>query len=272
MYVVLFHNGHLFDSFPSLFKSFIDKGYYAVDAFFVLSGFILTYNYIDQQELNKRKFFVARFARIYPLYFLSLILAFPLFAYFIYSTDFSHWMSIVGFTGISTFAMVQTFNPFWLGHFNPPSWSLSVEMVFYLIFPFILIMSKTESKLKLGLLLLLVFVIDTSFTAVIRSKGILSLLFAVLFIAVTAEYYIGSSLLESKGLILLGNASYGIYILQDPIRSWVYLINRKLNIIQSEYWITIVFIAGLIIFSVISYKFIEVPVQRFIKSKLDSKL
>jgi peptidoglycan/LPS O-acetylase OafA/YrhL len=49
-----------------------------VNLFFILSGFILAYTYDGQIEgkTNRLHFWEARFARIYPVYFLSLVLAF----------------------------------------------------------------------------------------------------------------------------------------------------------------------------------------------------
>jgi len=72
IYVVLFHEsanpGH-FVFFP-LAARFVASGYTAVTLFFVLSGFILAYNY--GRIRSRKEFWISRFARIYPVYFLSL--------------------------------------------------------------------------------------------------------------------------------------------------------------------------------------------------------
>src|ERR1035437_477263 len=76
IYVVLFHEsanpGH-FVFFP-LAARFVASGFTAVTLFFVLSGFILAYNY--DRIRSRREFWISRFARIYPVYFLSLLPAF----------------------------------------------------------------------------------------------------------------------------------------------------------------------------------------------------
>ena len=46
-------------------------GYMGMDLFFVLSGFVICYNYAEKIKVNPKKgileFFVARIARLYPL-------------------------------------------------------------------------------------------------------------------------------------------------------------------------------------------------------------
>src|SRR5690242_12787179 len=56
-------------------------GFFGVTFFFVLSGFILTYNYRRTLADGGRgavwDFYVARFARVYPLHIFALIAALP---------------------------------------------------------------------------------------------------------------------------------------------------------------------------------------------------
>jgi hypothetical protein len=57
----------------------VDSGFVAVGMFFVLSGFILTYSYAGvslRDPSERRRFFRARFARVYPVYLLSLVVGF----------------------------------------------------------------------------------------------------------------------------------------------------------------------------------------------------
>jgi peptidoglycan/LPS O-acetylase OafA/YrhL len=121
------------------------NGSNGVSFFFILSGFILTHNYVAASGLfrtSSARFWLARFARIYPILFLAMMLAFL-------PSLFGHWC-----TGISVYPVCSrpapginllqdlslTRNwPFWPASygFNPPSWSLSVEAFFYLLFPLI---------------------------------------------------------------------------------------------------------------------------------------
>ena len=64
---------------PAKQTMFFEKSYLMVDLFFVMSGFIILHVYGDSfmqsiTKINLRKFIVARFARIYPLHFFSLML------------------------------------------------------------------------------------------------------------------------------------------------------------------------------------------------------
>ena len=57
----------------------IDSGYVFVGFFFLLSGYVLAYNYAGRPTpLVKRDFWRARFARLYPVYLLSLAISFTM--------------------------------------------------------------------------------------------------------------------------------------------------------------------------------------------------
>jgi peptidoglycan/LPS O-acetylase OafA/YrhL len=109
-----------------------------VSGFFVLSGFILAWVYLrGGGPIDKRKFYIARFARIYPIFFLTLVADTPVY--------FASRVSALGFqgallhTGIafgSCVLMLQAWGKqFWGMDF--PNWSLSVEAFCYLLFPLV---------------------------------------------------------------------------------------------------------------------------------------
>lgn len=57
---------------------FFKEGFVGVSFFFVLSGFIIAYNYqekLQTGEVSRRTFWVARIARVYPLHWLTLCIA-----------------------------------------------------------------------------------------------------------------------------------------------------------------------------------------------------
>jgi peptidoglycan/LPS O-acetylase OafA/YrhL len=107
----------------------IRGGYLAVTTFFVLSGLVLAHSYASTEwnVRNVRRYAAARFARIYPVYLLSLAVVAP----FIAADRTPAKARFVAAHGL----LVQA----WLGHipvnWNTPAWSLSCEMFFYFSFP-----------------------------------------------------------------------------------------------------------------------------------------
>jgi peptidoglycan/LPS O-acetylase OafA/YrhL len=109
--------------------NFVGNGYLAVPLFFMLSGYILAYNYCGQIEtLNHTfRFWEARFARIWPAYVFSLLCScFPL----------SNIPPLP--IAVRILCMVQSWDPFhpeYAAFWNFVCWTLSVEAFFYLLFP-----------------------------------------------------------------------------------------------------------------------------------------
>lgn len=152
-HVILFHlkvQGILTGG-PWWFQNFAGIGYIGVNFFFVLSGFILVYTYASK-DLNPRRFWRARFARIYPAYVLSLAVTAPgfLFALQHLNLPFYVW-SQRHFTlaALSTLLLLQAWIPQGALTWNPVCWSLSVEGFFYCLFPFLLPRTKASSERKL---------------------------------------------------------------------------------------------------------------------------
>jgi peptidoglycan/LPS O-acetylase OafA/YrhL len=131
------------------FEPIMSAGYVGVSFFFILSGFILTYSRSHEYEQGRglaSKFWMARFARIYPVYLVSMILA----AY-VGRAEFHSPIHILAY--IADLLMIQSWSIRTAGFFNAPAWSLSCEAFFYLLFPFIFLRLR-PSSLKKGLLAL----------------------------------------------------------------------------------------------------------------------
>jgi peptidoglycan/LPS O-acetylase OafA/YrhL len=140
----------------ALYKEVFYEGYLAVTFFFMLSGFVLTYGYKERflsGAVAKKYFYISRLARIYPLHFLTLLLAFPLW----YSFFAEHVQKALVFLGCNLLLM-QSFIPMQQCYYflNEPAWALSNEIFFYGCFP-LLISTVTRMSLKCisGLVLLL---------------------------------------------------------------------------------------------------------------------
>ena len=118
---------------------FLDMGFsVSVSFFFLLSGYILATVYLrESRSLEKRRFYVARFARIYPLFLLTLILDTP--SLLLSRASLYGWHSAILKTTesfVGSLFMLQAW--VWrLRGIDPPNWSLSVETLFYVSFPFI---------------------------------------------------------------------------------------------------------------------------------------
>ena len=116
---------------------FIAHGGLAVSCFFCLSGFILTYNYGDStfSPSATRRFYLARFARIYPAYFFSLVVYAPVVLRRLQIGNLNAPEALTAL--LLTLALVQAFFPRLVPVWNGPAWSLSAEAFFYTWFPWI---------------------------------------------------------------------------------------------------------------------------------------
>ena len=139
LYVVLFHTtpGILPQGVQSsILGRILGLGYISVSFFFLLSGFILAFVYLkDGKPVDRRRFYIARVARIYPLYLAAMLLDLPHFIYV--QRHIFHWgWGDIAATVVVTSGLVQVWFAKWQG-LNFPGWSLSVEAFFYLFFPFV---------------------------------------------------------------------------------------------------------------------------------------
>jgi peptidoglycan/LPS O-acetylase OafA/YrhL len=136
LWVVVFHFQILVVQFvlPSQTR-LLAKGYLMVDLFFIMSGFIICHVY---QEGFKdglapgviRRFIVARFARIYPLHFFTLIVL------IIAVAVLNRWSRIDDPKAIaSNFLLLHSFGINKSFTWNVPSWNISSEWWAYMVFP-----------------------------------------------------------------------------------------------------------------------------------------
>lgn len=133
-WVVGFHYFNFTEGFSFLFPIF-NIEHLGVPFFFILSGFIIALNYTER-EFTYKNFLVLRMARIAPMYYLALLLALPI----LYIT-FKQGESTFELGGkmFVNLAMLQTLFPLksFTEGWNTPGWSISAELFFYLLFPFI---------------------------------------------------------------------------------------------------------------------------------------
>jgi peptidoglycan/LPS O-acetylase OafA/YrhL len=94
-------------------------------------------------------------------------------------------------------------------------------------------------------------------------NGMMAFVFVPLIVLISANNGILTKITNSKTLVFLGEISYGIYILQKPVYTWVSGIMKYLNI-DSATFIFYMSLIVLILFSAISYKFFETPLRKII--------
>jgi peptidoglycan/LPS O-acetylase OafA/YrhL len=129
----------------------IDHSYVFVGFFILLSGFILSYNYADRTAtFDKRDFWRARFARLYPIYLLSLVLFVGMLG-----AEWGAHSHGEFYTGlILTPLLLQGWNPHLATFWNTVAWTLSAEAALYFAFPWLIRLPWPKSPGRLvGLLL-----------------------------------------------------------------------------------------------------------------------
>ncbi len=130
-----------------------------VDLFILLSGYLMAKNYQERREKEPwnspdtfRKFWLRRFFRIAPLYYLLLVVALIFGSWFGEMRDIiaSAWPTTA--TASSRYADHSAMNifshltfifgllPAWSFRTVLPDWSIGLEMQFYLLFPFIMLL------------------------------------------------------------------------------------------------------------------------------------
>jgi peptidoglycan/LPS O-acetylase OafA/YrhL len=295
LYVVYFHFFSRSIVSSDLARDFVENGRSAVQLFFILSGFILTYVYYAPQNsgvVKKGDFWFHRFARIYPLYLFAMIVYLPFIAsqQATMHGSTSAVIAHLAFYGAVAGLLVQAWVPRLAGAWNARGWSLSAEAFFYALFPFVLPrlhgLSRRALWIGLGVLWIVTlipnvvfvllppdlqnggdagFIVDCnplprvfSFLAgVVLGRlfveapaassaradiGAIASAFALVMTLLFADYmttkvlvypemlaliwFLGRStgpfarLLGSRVFVLLGNASFAMYILHYPVGRW----------------------------------------------------
>jgi peptidoglycan/LPS O-acetylase OafA/YrhL len=192
--------------------------------FFVLSGFLIVYLYYEKLDISRKwlsKYFVNRFARIYPVYFVLVTIAILL------AHDFRPVFLFKNYT--LTHALFNNTQDLAI----QPSWSLTVEECFYFLAPLIMFLIKRFNflvSLLFGVLLLAV--------ALLISGANISFLHTPLFVFTTTffgyffAFYSGAWLAivilkreKQNRIILEGNkwTSWGIIGIAIPIIVMIFL-------------------------------------------------
>lgn len=135
------------------FVGSFDVGAYGVDLFFVISGFIMT-NTIVNKPNRPVKFLMARFKRIFPLYWLLTLVSLCIYLY-----NPSLINSSGGTTNlIASFTLMPTNDKLLINN----GWTLTYEFIFYFIFSFC--MFFRNPVLICSLIIPFLFILGVAFT------------------------------------------------------------------------------------------------------------
>jgi peptidoglycan/LPS O-acetylase OafA/YrhL len=155
---VVFHHYALplFAGLPAPLAAVVSNEFLGVSTFFVLSGFILAYTYGNPQRgpLRVWEFWINRFARIYPAYLLGFLLITPFeVERNLRAGGLWHGLEQSLLEGSLAALMLQAWTPWSMYSWNFPTWSISVEVFFYLMFPLLLPwLARQSTPRLLGLL------------------------------------------------------------------------------------------------------------------------
>lgn len=163
--IVVIHHVILMPTFLAAFPdrawidcAFFRSGGFLVDLFFVLSGIVMSLSYLqtDFGRFSLRDFMVRRFARVYPLHIVMLLV---LLLFRLARIGLGMVMAGVVVTAPAAFEVNNGYS-FFLNVFllhslgfvqylnwNAPSWSISVEFYTYLVFGLMLLAAQRFSSL-----------------------------------------------------------------------------------------------------------------------------
>ena len=274
-------------------------------------------------------YFKNRFARVYPVYLIALLLS--IWVMWVCNLPISRTALVLNL------AMIQSWFPTYPLLINRTGWTLSVEVLFYLSFPFLF--NRVYSKYKLSsiaIVILLFWIISQMISSYLQMSqwnlkgdafnhnllyyfplihlnqflignlfgmiflhsydrfvknldvllvvllaltaallkypipdanyhnGFLAMLFGFIILVISLNNGLISRIISKKIFVFLGEISFGIYILQIPIHEGLYKIIKPFyNNHYNAFFF--VYLAVLILFSAISYQFVENPLRKLIR-------
>ena len=116
-----------------------------VDVFFVISGFVIAYVYASRMDSgwSYLRFLQRRIGRLYPLHLLTLIVATVLFAVIARAgIHMTHSQGLTTRCVVQAAVLIHAFAGCGSGVPNGVSWSISAEMLMYVLFPAFLWLGK----------------------------------------------------------------------------------------------------------------------------------
>jgi peptidoglycan/LPS O-acetylase OafA/YrhL len=195
-----------------------DGGFWAVDVFWVISGFIFYWRYakpIFNRRVGPVEFATRRFSRLYPLHIATLTIVALLQGFYFYL----HGQYLIfGGNNVQAFGEQLLFASNWFKWqtytFNGPIWSISVEILVYFVFFWIVrVIGPTPTvALTVGGFSWILYLSDFSFVPL--SKNVFGC--AVLFFAGGLAHWL-SERRSALGLVLCAGLSTGLLLVLDLV-------------------------------------------------------
>lgn len=213
-WVMLFHYNHYFGkdySKPDWFQKILENGYLGVAFFFVISAFSMGLSSDRHQEDSIKYFYIRRFFRIAPLYYVILAIGIA----FIYGNYLGYFGLLLNVLFAFNFFEKYYSGMVWA------SWTIGIEMPFYLIFPFI-------------------------WMGIGKFKNIGLLLLTIVSMVVVYYHYLAFKDVD-KGVYWA--LSFFRFFLVFIMGIWVYLLSKKLKLQKKSSLIgNSLFVLGLVLF------------------------
>jgi|TARA_B110000467_G_C18301370_1_gene471600 peptidoglycan/LPS O-acetylase OafA/YrhL len=214
----IFYNDRTIQPFYEYLSLLFNYGNFGVDFFFLISGYVFAYVYLlDKKMTSGKEFFLNRFARLYPLHFLTLL--FVLLVQ-LYSQNFLNTFLINANNDFYHFILHLFFISGWGFErgpsFNGPIWSVSVEIIIYFFFFFLFIKLKKNILIKSTIivfsLVLIRKIINLDFFEKELKFNIYILNCGILFFMGVIIHFLNKKIISRKIFLILGSIFFVLSI------------------------------------------------------------
>jgi peptidoglycan/LPS O-acetylase OafA/YrhL len=236
--------------------------YYAVLAFIVISGFVITHLILERHE-PYGIYIYRRFMRIFPLFAVTSIIGYFTTPIFVEATAKLPWRDDTWFAVHAETVRQQSDN-FWphvIAHlsmlhgaissnalpwsalmFNSPAWSLSLEWQFYLVAPLCLLSIRKSSWAIAALVVTIALYLLGDHFGRFEVRSLLFLAGPFFAAGIATRIVLGSRMLPRTGPLLegriatfMGTRSYSIYLSHMPVIALALFLLTSITDWQSRY-------------------------------------
>ncbi|GMT27218.1 hypothetical protein PFISCL1PPCAC_28822, partial [Pristionchus fissidentatus] len=204
-------------------------GFVGVDIFFVLSGYLMSSILARERSINLQVlwgFYTRRFKRIVPLYALLISILFIMVPLLLFAKDVNKFLSDVIWAAAfatnihSVVEKTDYFAELYDSNVLTHTWSLGVEIQYYLIVPFVIAVQRlVGDRFSLSYLILLIAgtVNADAFQNVFAALRLVSIALTASVIVLGAVEERQSIMLSNRPIVYLGDLSYVVYLVHWPV-------------------------------------------------------